>query len=61
MYEVLTMTSTIKRLVAQDAPYEVVKEAAIAEGMRTLQQEAMRLVTEQVTTVAEVARTVQTG
>ncbi|GIU88685.1 MAG: pilus assembly protein PilB [Acidimicrobiia bacterium] len=61
VYEVLTMTSTIKRLVAQDAPYEVVKEAAIAEGMRTLQQEAMRLVTEQVTTVAEVARTVQTG
>ena len=61
VYEVLAMSATIKRLVAQDAPYEVVKEAAVAEGMRTLQQEAMRLVTEQVTTVAEVARTVQAG
>jgi type IV pilus assembly protein PilB len=61
VYEVLPMSATIKRLVAQDAPYEVVKEAAIAEGMRTLQQEAMRLVTEQVTTIAEVARTVQAG
>lgn len=61
VYEVLSMSTTIKRLVAQDAPYEVVKEAAIAEGMRTLQQEAMRLVTERVTTVAEVARTVQAG
>jgi type IV pilus assembly protein PilB len=58
IYELLRVTETIKALVMADAGYEAIKAAAVADGMQTLQNEVLRLVTDDVTTIAEAARTV---
>ena len=51
----------IERSVIRSAAfltYDQVREQALAQGMSTLRQEAVRLVTEGVTTVAEVVRSI---
>ncbi|BEP14305.1 GspE/PulE family protein [Acidothermaceae bacterium B102] len=58
VYELLRLTPEVKALVAGRATYEQVREQAITQGMRTLRQEAVRLVAEGVTTVAEVVRSI---
>ena len=58
VYELLRLTPEVKALVAGRATYEQVRELAVAQGMRTLREEAVRLVAEGVTTVAEVVRSI---
>jgi type IV pilus assembly protein PilB len=59
IYEVMRVTDEIKALIVERAPHEVIRALAVEQGMRTLQDQALRLVTEDDTTVAEVLRTVQ--
>ncbi len=60
VYELLVMTPEIRRLVVGWATQEELRALAVKQGMRTLRQEAMNLVTEDVTTIAEVFRSVYT-
>jgi type IV pilus assembly protein PilB len=58
VYELLRLTPEIKALVAGRGTYEQIREQAVAQGMRSLREEAVRLVSEGVTTVAEVVRSI---
>lgn len=60
IYELLTMTDDMRRLVVENAPHEELKKMAVFQGMSTLLDEGLRLVNQDVTTVAEVMRTVYT-
>ena len=58
VYELLRMSEGMKELVMKDASHGELRDLAVAEGMRTLHDEAMRLIDEDVTTIAEVIRSV---
>jgi len=60
IYELLQVTDPIRDLVLRDAGAAAIRRAAVAGGMRTLEDEAMALVTNDVTTIAEATRTVVT-
>ena len=60
VFEFLQVTSEIKRLVAAFAPQDQLQEMAEKEGMRTLRQEAYRLVERDLTTISEVIRSTYT-
>jgi type IV pilus assembly protein PilB len=56
VYEVLTLTDEVRESIVEKHAPRVTRELAVSQGMSTLQQEAMRLVQADVTTVDEVAR-----
>jgi type IV pilus assembly protein PilB len=56
VFELLRITDSIKELVLQNAPHEKILAVAVSEGMRTMQQEAIRLVERDVTTIGEILR-----
>jgi type IV pilus assembly protein PilB len=58
IYEVLAVTDEMKELIVTDAAHSDLRALAIEQGMTTLRDQAIRLVTENRTTVAEVLRTV---
>jgi type IV pilus assembly protein PilB len=58
VYELLVMTPEIKRLIVGWATQEELHNMAMKQGMRTLRQEAISLVVQDITTVAEVIRSV---
>jgi type IV pilus assembly protein PilB len=58
VYELLRITPEIKRLVVGWATQDELRKMAVKQGMRTLRDEAAALVQANVTTVAEVLRTV---
>ncbi len=58
IYEVLAVTDEMKELIVTDAPHAQLRALAIEQGMTTLRDQAIRLVTENKTTIAEVLRTV---
>ena len=58
MYELLRITEEMKNLIVKDATHEEVRQLAIRQGMRPLRDEAIRLVTDDVTTIAEVLRSI---
>jgi len=58
IYEVLRVTDEMKELIVTDASHAELRALAIEQGMRTLRDQAVRLVTENKTTIAEVLRTV---
>ncbi|MCU1364243.1 MAG: type pilus assembly protein PilB [Acidimicrobiaceae bacterium] len=58
VYELLIMTPEIKRLIVGWATQEELHNMAMKQGMRTLRQEAISLVAQDITTVAEVIRSV---
>ncbi len=60
VYELLVMTPEIRRLVVGWATQEELRALAVKQGMRTLRQEAIHLVEQNVTTIAEVFRSVYT-
>ncbi|HEY5103641.1 MAG TPA: GspE/PulE family protein, partial [Acidimicrobiales bacterium] len=60
IYELLVMTPEIKRLIVGWATQEELRALAVKQGMRTLRQEAISLVANDVTSVAEVIRSVYT-
>jgi len=60
IYELLIMSPEIKRLIVGWATQEELRTLAVKQGMRTLSQEAISLVAQDVTSVAEVIRSVYT-
>jgi type IV pilus assembly protein PilB len=58
VFEVLRVTPEIRRLVVGWATQEELQRVAVSQGMRTLQQEAIRLVEEDTTTIDEVLRSI---
>jgi type IV pilus assembly protein PilB len=58
IYEVLPVTDALKDLIVARASLADLREAAAAAGMRTLSDQAIDLVEADVTTIAEVLRTV---
>jgi type IV pilus assembly protein PilB len=58
IYEVLRVTDEMKELIVTDAPHAELRALAIEQGMTPLRDQAIRLVTENKTTIAEVLRTV---
>ena len=60
VYELLIMTPEIRRLVVGWATQEELRTMAVKQGMRTLRQEAISLVTQDVTSIAEVIRSMYT-
>jgi type IV pilus assembly protein PilB len=60
IYELLVMTPEIRRLVVGWATQEELRALAVKQGMRTLRQEAINLVAQDITSVAEVIRSVYT-
>ena len=58
IYEVLQITDEFKDLIVSNAPHAELRQLAIEQGMKTLREQAVQLVTQDKTTVAEVLRTV---
>ena len=58
VYELLPVTDSIRELILDRASHDEIRKLARSEGMRTLQEEAVRLVESGVTTLAEVLRAI---
>src|SRR4051812_8854656 len=58
VYEVLAVTDEVRELIVQRAPHDEMRKLALSQGMRTLQEQAARLVREGSTTAAEVMRSI---
>jgi type IV pilus assembly protein PilB len=58
VYELLHMTPEIRRLIVGWATQDELRRLAQKQGMRTLREEAIALVTEDVTTISEVIRSI---
>jgi type IV pilus assembly protein PilB len=54
----MRLSPEIKRLIVGWATQEELQRMAISQGMRTLKDEAIRLITEDVTTISEVVRSI---
>ena len=61
VYELMRMTPELRRLVVGWATQEELRRAAAAQGMRSLKDEGIALVTQNVTTISEVIRGVYAG
>jgi type IV pilus assembly protein PilB len=61
VYELLTVTPEIKRLVVGWATQDELRRMAVKQGMRTLRDEAVALVEQDLTTIPEVVRHIYTG
>lgn len=60
VYELLIMTPELRRLVVGWATQEELRAMAVRQGMRTMRQEAISLVDQDITTVEEVIRSMYT-
>jgi type IV pilus assembly protein PilB len=58
VYELLQMTPEIKRLIVGWATQDELRRLAQKQGMRTLQEEAVSLVAQDITTISEVIRSI---
>ena len=58
VYELLQMTPEIKRLIVGWATQDELRRLAQKQGMRTLREEAVSLVSQDVTTISEVIRSI---
>lgn len=58
VYEVLRVTDEMRDLVVRNAPVDDIRKLAIDQGMVPLRDQALRLVADDVTTIAEVMRTI---
>jgi type IV pilus assembly protein PilB len=58
VYELLQMTPEIKRLIVGWATQDELRRLAQKQGMRTLREEAIALVAQDITTVSEVIRSI---
>ncbi|HEY2666198.1 MAG TPA: GspE/PulE family protein [Actinomycetota bacterium] len=59
-YELLVVTDEIKNLIVRGATHEELRAMAVSQGMHPLREQATRLVTHDVTTIAEVMRSIYT-
>ena len=60
VYELLRLTPEMRKLLVQNPTHDEVRSLAMSQGMRTLRQEAIALVAQGGTTVAEVVRSIYT-
>jgi general secretion pathway protein E len=60
VFEVLTMSESIRRLLVKGGSADEIKTQAVAEGMVTMWRDGMLKVRDGVTTVREVMRNVYT-
>lgn len=58
VYELLEVTDQIRELIVERAPHHTLRDVAIEEGMKTMQEQAFDLVVDGVTTVQDVIRSV---
>ena len=58
VYELLALTDEVRELIVQRAPHDEMRKLALSQGMRTLQEQAVRLVRDGSTTAAEVMRSI---
>ena len=58
VYELMQITPEIKRLIVGWATQEELRRLAISQGMRTLRDDALTLVAQDVTTIGEVVRSI---
>ncbi len=58
VYELLVVTDRVRELVVRRAPANEIREAARAEGFRTMRDDGVRKVLEGVTTIEEILRVV---
>jgi len=56
VYEILTVNREIKELISKNVSSDVIKDAAIKMGMKTLRMNCTRLVKEGITTIDEMLR-----
>ena len=54
----MRITPEIKRLIVGWATQEELQRMAVSQGVRTLRDEAIRLVADDVTTISEVVRSI---
>jgi general secretion pathway protein E len=59
IFEFLLVTDTTRQLILKRASADLIRDAAVKQGMRTLREDGWRTVREGVTTVAEVVRVTQ--
>jgi type IV pilus assembly protein PilB len=58
VYELLVVTDEVRELIVDRVPHEEMRKLAISQGMRTLQEQGVRLITDGTTTAAEVMRSI---
>ena len=58
IYEVLHVTDEMKQMIVGNAPHETIRRLAIDQGMKTLRDQAVELVSQDKTSISEVLRTV---
>ena len=58
VYEVMPITPELKRLIVGWATQEELQRMGVSQGMGTLLHEAVRLIEDDVTTIAEVLRSI---
>jgi type IV pilus assembly protein PilB len=61
VFELMRITPEIKRLIVGWATQEELQRMAASQGMRTLRDEAIRLISDDVTTISEVVRSIYTA
>ena len=59
IFELLPVNDGIRQLILKRSSSDIIREAAVAQGMRTLREDGWRTVRDGVTTVAEVVRVSQ--
>jgi type IV pilus assembly protein PilB len=58
VYELMPVTDAVRELILDRGSHDDIRKLARAEGMHTLQEEAVRLVETGVTNLSEVLRTI---
>lgn len=58
VYELLAVTDEVRELIVDRAPHDDMRKLARSQGMRTLQEQAVRLVQDGTTTTTEVMRSI---
>ena len=58
VYELLLLTQEMRQLLSRKANHEEIHELAVRQGMRTLRDGGIELVTDDVTTISEVLRNI---
>ena len=58
VFELMRITPEIKRLIVGWATQDELQRMAASQGMRTLRDEAIRLIADDVTTISEVVRSI---
>jgi type IV pilus assembly protein PilB len=61
LYEVMTMSEDIRKLIVERAPADTIAEVAQRQGMRRLREDGLEKVQQGRTSIAEIARVVGTG